>query len=136
MLDKEVTNTGFIAAATIVGASFAVIVFHAPEVNTVRAVIVHTIKVSTMTSKLPQNSCFVGWSFIVAAWAIGAVPIPASFEYNPRANPQRIAAATPAPANPPAAERGVKAWVKINEKAAGISEKLTAKTVNEQSNIE
>ena len=65
---------------------------------------------------------------VPAAWAIPAVPRPASLEKMPRATPKRIAAITAAPAKPPVAAIGLKAWVKIRSKAAGIAEKLTATT--------
>ena len=49
-----------------------------------------------------------------AAAAIGDDPRPDSFEKIPRATPQRIVIRTVAPANPPAADVGLKAWAKIN----------------------
>ena len=40
---------------------------------------------------------------VAAAWTIGALPRPASFENNPRAIPYRSARATVLPAKPPTA---------------------------------
>ena len=64
-----------------------------------------------------------------AAWAIGALPSPASFEKTPRATPKRIAAQTAAPVNPPAAAVPVKAPEKTLPTAAGSSAALTSRTV-------
>ena len=53
---------------------------HSPVISTLSAVIVHTIKVSTNTSKEPQSPCSTGWRVLLEAWTIGLVPQPASLE--------------------------------------------------------
>lgn len=68
---------------------------------------------------------------VPAAWAMPAVPRPASLEKIPRATPKRIAAITAAPAKPPVAAIGVKAWVKISWNAPGIASAWTTRTITE-----
>ena len=68
--------------------------------------------------------CRTGLFVCAAACAMAAEPSPDSLEKTPRATPNRIAAATAAPAKPPVAAAGVKAWVKIRPNAAGTSAML------------
>ena len=89
-----------------------------------RAVIVHTTRVSMNVPSIAMMPCRTGLLVCAAAWAMAAEPSPDSLENTPRATPNRIAAATAAPANPPVAAAGVKAWVKINPNAAGTSTML------------
>ncbi|MNF88524.1 hypothetical protein D3C84_710210 [compost metagenome] len=64
-----------------------------------------SIKVPSMPI-MPERTALL---VVPAAWAIPAVPRPASLEKMPRATPKRIAAMTAAPAKPPVAATGVKA---------------------------
>ena len=50
---------------------------------------------------------------------MAAAPSPASLEKAPRAQPQRMAAATVVPAKPPVAAAGEKALLKIRAKSPG-----------------
>ncbi|SIA73682.1 Uncharacterised protein [Mycobacteroides abscessus subsp. abscessus] len=77
-----------------------------PEDSTTKAVAEQTISVSTTMPTIAQKPCLTGWSVCAAAWAIGAVPSPASLEYNPRAKPQRMTSPMAAPAKPPIAAAG------------------------------
>ena len=61
---------------------------------------------------------------------MAAEPNPDSLENTPRATPIRTAAATTAPANPPVAVAGVKAWVKIRPMASGTLVMLMAMISN------
>ena len=61
----------------------------------------------------------IGLSVRAAAWAMAALPSPASFEKIPRAKPQRSAIHTVAPANPPVPAVLVKALLRISARAAG-----------------
>ncbi len=90
-------------------------------------VMVQITRVSTKTSKAPQIPCLKGCSVLAVAWAMGAVPNPASFESMPRDIPVCMALATVAPANPPATGAGDKACLNIRAKTSGISWKLIKK---------
>ena len=81
--------------------------------------------VSANTSNAPISPCFTGWSVFAEAWIIGEVPQPASLLYTERANPRRIAVATPAPINPPTAACVVNAPLKISPKVSGSLSKFT-----------
>ena len=81
---------------------------------------VQTTMVSTNTSVMPHRPCFTGWLAEEEEWAKGAIPVPASLEYTPRAKPQRMANTTVEPAKPPVAAMGVKAYWKIMPKMPGI----------------
>ena len=50
-----------------------------PVTKTTKAVMVPIRNVSTIISKIPQKAWRTGWSVMAVAWAMGAVPIPASF---------------------------------------------------------
>ena len=65
-------------------------------------------RVSTATSTTPSAACAEESEASLRAWAIGAVPHPASLESNPRITPKRSAvkAETVPPLN---AQEGVKA---------------------------
>ena len=104
--------------------------FHIPVESTQSAVIVHTISVSTVTSNTPQSPCLTGWSVLAVACAIGEVPIPASFEYTPRAAPHLSALAVPAPANPPTAAVPVNAPWKMLTITPGRAAAFTNITTN------
>ena len=60
---------------------------HTPVINTVSAVRVHMIKVSTNTSKDASNPCRTGSLVLADAWNTAAVPVPASLEYAPLESP-------------------------------------------------
>ncbi len=93
-----------------------------------RPVIEQTMMVSMNVPSIPIMPERTELVVVPAAWAIPAVPRPASLEKIPRATPKRIAAITAAPAKPPVAAIGVKAWVKIRSNAAGIAEAFTTST--------
>ena len=93
---------------------------HTPVHRTTRAVMVQTMMVSTNTSLMPHRPCFTGWLAEEEEWASGAMPVPASLEYTPRARPQRMASITVEPAKPPVAAIGVKAYSKIIAKTCGM----------------
>ena len=82
--------------------------------------IVHTIKVSTNTSKEPHRPCSTGWTVWLEAWTIGEVPQPASLEYTLLAIPVDITLEIVAPTNPPTAAVPVKAPLNISIKLCGI----------------
>ena len=101
---------------------------HAPEAMMARAVKEQMMIVSMKVPSIATRPWLTGPLVDAAACAMGADPRPASFENTPRATPKRMAAQTAAPAKPPVAAEGVKAWVKIKPKAAGISVTLINKT--------
>ena len=76
---------------------------HMPEETIARPVIEQTTSVSMKVPSIAMVPWRTGSVVAAAAWAIGALPSPASFEKTPRATPKRIAAQTAAPVNPPAA---------------------------------
>ena len=63
--------------------------------------------------------CFTGLLVFAAAWAIGALPNPASLENTPRAIPNLMAIKTVAPANPPVAALPLNALSTIIPNASG-----------------
>ena len=71
------------------------------------------------TSSMPMEACTRGLSAVEAAWAMGAVPRPASLEKTPRATPMRMASMTEDPTKPPVAAVGVKASVTTQTKTDG-----------------
>ena len=77
--------------------------------------------VTMKTSKAPHIPWANGCSVSAVACAIGAVPMPASLENMPRAIPACTACITAAPAKPPIAGAGAKAWRTIIEKTSGIA---------------
>ncbi len=99
-----------------------------PEQMMARPVIEQMMMVSMKVPIMPMMPERTELVVVPAAWAIPAVPRPASLEKMPRATPKRIAAMTAAPAKPPVAAIGVKAWVKIRLKAVGIASTLTTST--------
>ena len=60
------------------------------------AVMVQTMMVSMKVPSMPIMPCCTGSLVCAAAWAMGALPRPASLEKMPRATPKRIAAHTAA----------------------------------------
>ena len=89
----------------------------APEVRITSAVMVQTRMVSINVPNIATMPCRTGLFVLAAAWAIAAEPKPDSLENTPRATPNRMAAATAAPAKPPVAATGVKAYEKIKARA-------------------
>ncbi|MNN82000.1 hypothetical protein D3C81_1988850 [compost metagenome] len=81
----------------------------------------HTTMVSMKVPSMPIRPERTELWVVPAAWAMPAVPRPASLEKMPRATPKRIAAITAAPAKPPLAAAGLKAWWKISAKASGMA---------------
>ena len=71
----------------------------------------------TKTSIAPHIPCLIGWSVWLVAWAMGAVPRPASFEKIPLASPHLIEIKIPEPAAPLAKDFGLKAQIIISFKA-------------------
>ena len=69
------------------------------------------------TSIAPHIPCLIGWSVWLVAWAMGAVPRPASFEKIPLASPHLIEIKIPEPVAPPAKAFGLKAPIIISLKA-------------------
>ena len=68
-----------------------------------------------------------------AAQAMAAKPRTDSFQNTPCATPKGTAAATAAPAEPPAAAAGVNAWVKMRPMAEGTSVILmTIRTIDKK----
>jgi hypothetical protein len=79
-----------------------------------------TVQITRVSMKVPIMATVpwaTGSSDCAAAWAMGALPSPASLEKMPRATPNWMAATTVAPAKPPAAAVGEKAWVTISPRA-------------------
>ena len=90
-----------------------------PLVRMASAVTEQTKMVSQNTSKMPQKPCSTGLSAPLQAWAIEALPRPASWVKIPRAMPTRME--TKKPEAPPATtELGEKAPLKICAKALGM----------------
>ena len=81
----------------------------APDTIITSPVIEQIIIVSINVPIMAIVPCLTGLFVIADAWAIGALPKPASFEKIPRATPNRMAAQTAAPAKPPVAAIGVNA---------------------------
>jgi hypothetical protein len=79
----------------------------------------HTTIVSMNVWVIETSACRTGSRVWAAAAAMPAEPSPDSFEKMPRATPYRIAAATPAPRNPPAAAVPLNALPKIRRSASG-----------------
>ena len=90
-----------------------------------------TMIVSIKVPSMATRPWLTGPLVLAAACAIGAEPRPASFEKTPRATPKRIAAQTAAPANPPVAAAGEKAWVKSGPKALGMALALITSTTSD-----
>ena len=84
-------------------------------------VIVQTTSVSIKVPSIATSPCSTGSLVLAAAWAIGALPSPASLENIPRATPKRIAAQTVAPAKPPAADAPLNALSMMVASAPGTS---------------
>ena len=90
---------------------------HTPVSKIIRAVHVHTIKVSTTGPTIATIPSLIGSCVLAAPCAIDSVPIPASLEKAPRRTPIKITA----PTEPPATASPVKASVTISRRVAGIS---------------
>ena len=58
-----------------------------PVTRITKPVMLQTMMVSMKTSSMPMEACTSGVSAVEAAWAMGAVPRPASLEKIPRAMP-------------------------------------------------
>ena len=86
-----------------------------------RPVMVQMIRVSMKVPSMAIMPCCTGWLVRAAAWAMGALPRPASLENTPRATPKRSAAHTVAPANPPAAAVPFMALSMMVTKAPGMA---------------
>ena len=96
-----------------------------PEVQTpvtrmTRPVMEQTTRVSMKVWVMEMRACTTGWLVRAAAAAMGAEPRPDSLENRPRATPRRMAIITVAPAKPPVAAIGVKAYSKIIAKTCGM----------------
>ena len=76
--------------------------------------------VSTKTSKIPMMPCSDGCFTLAMPWAIGALPMPASFESTPRLTPVAMTCATDAPTKPPNAAAGCRAPATICPSTVGI----------------
>ena len=85
-----------------------------------KAVIEQTTMVSMNTSKMPMTPCSEGCFTFAMPWAIGALPIPASFDSTPRLTPAAMTCATDAPTKPPNAAAGCSAPAMICPSTAGI----------------
>ena len=77
---------------------------------------------------IDTRPCRTGCRVCAAAAAIAAEPRPDSFENIPRATPNWIAAATPAPTNPPVAAVPVNASLNTRARALGISPTFSTST--------
>ena len=95
------------------------------------AVMVQMIRVSMKVPNMPIIPWRTGSLVWAAAWAMGALPKPASFENTPRATPNLSAAQTAAPAKPPVAAVPLNALVKINPNASPIFPKFAKMTIRE-----
>ena len=89
----------------------------APVTTITRPVMVQITRVSINGSIIATRPSRTGSLVRAAACAMGEDPSPASLENRPRATPQRMASPTAAP---PTAQ-GLRAWLKIRAKAAGMS---------------
>ncbi len=87
--------------------------FETLDESTARAVREHITMVSTKTSNMPYIPCFTGSVSLVAAWAIGAVPRPASLEKIPRPAPYFIDWTMVMPNAPPITLDGENAPLKM-----------------------
>ncbi len=97
--------------------------------RTVRAVRVQITMVSINTSKIPKKPCLTGLVSLVAAWAIGAEPRPASLEKQPRAMPFVMEVEIVMPNAPPKAASALKAPLKIMPKTWPIWPMLARITI-------
>ena len=84
--------------------------------RTVSAVRLQITMVSMNTSKMPKKPCLTGLVSLVAAWAIGAEPRPASLKKQPRAMPLVMEVEIVMPNAPPSAASALKAPLKIMPK--------------------
>ena len=73
-------------------------------ISTANAVSVHTKSVSIAGPNIATNPSFIGEFVLAAPWAIGAIPIPASFEKAPLRIPNIINE----PKTPPVTESPLK----------------------------
>ena len=101
-----------------------------PEQRRVRPVRLQITMVSMNTSKMPYRACFTGSGSEVVAWAMGAVPRPASLEKMPRFIPQLITRNTE-PTAPPVTPLGVKAPTKISWNTLGRASALYTMTARQ-----
>src|SRR5690606_32687136 len=90
-----------------------------PEQMMARPVMLQMMMVSMNVPSMPIRPERTGLLLVPAAWAMPAVPRPASLEKMPRATPQPIAAITAAPAKPPVAAPGWEAASQHHAHAPG-----------------
>ncbi len=84
-----------------------------------RAVSVQMTMVSINTSMIPISPCWAGWETWADAWAIDAVPMPASFVKMPLEDPTRTAVSID-PTTPPVIAPGENAPRRMLRKASAI----------------
>lgn len=87
---------------------------------------VHITMVSRNTSMMPSTPCSAGWSTWAEAWAMEAVPIPASLVNTPREAPTPMAV-TMEPMRPPVTAFGAKAPWRMSRNAMAIRSARTIK---------
>ena len=102
--------------------------FQTPLTTMASPVMVQTMMVSMKVPIMPTSPEKTGSRVAPAAWAMPAVPRPASLEKMPRATPMRMAISTVEPRKPPVAAVGLKACSKISANAAGMRSKYTPST--------
>ena len=83
--------------------------------------------VSRKTSTMPIIPCMAGWSVCADAWAMDAVPIPASLVKTPREQPVSIARKAE-PSRPPVTALGETAPCTIRKNASGKQSLRTTRT--------
>ena len=96
----------------------------------VKPVIVQTTRVSMKVWVMDTRAWVTGSFVWAAAAAMPALPRPDSLENMPLATPNCTACRTIAPAKPPAAAAGVKAWVTTSSKMPGIAEAFNRMAVS------
>ena len=84
-----------------------------PDRRITKAVSEQRSIVSINTSTIPKKPCSHGELVSLPAWAVGDVPLPASFESIPRATPNRIARTMPYEAIPVPADLKLNALLNI-----------------------
>ena len=96
-----------------------------PAQRITSAVMVQITMVSRKTSMTPISPCSAGWSTCAAAWAMDAVPMPASLVKTPREMPMRKTAKK--------AAFGWNAPSKIARKAPGMASRRRISTIEVKS---
>ena len=94
------------------------------------AVSVQMTMVSAKTSKMPNRPCRSGSAPCAPAWAMGAEPMPASWENMPRSIPHCSARWIPIPAAPPSAAVGVKAEATMSTRARPAAGRFKSTTAS------